>query len=447
MRNLAHHRSLGVALALLLSACTITLKPRRPVEAIGLRLTAVDVSSSHACGITREGEAFCWGTNSNGELGNGSTEFVSGVVRVVGGQRFASISTSFTRTCALTTNGEAYCWGTNPTGAPTRSLKALEESSRGAPVRIAERLELAQIGVGQWHACGLTRDGDAYCWGRADLGSLGSVTEASTTTPVKVAGGHTFSTLSVGEDHTCAITTTGEAFCWGAGGDGRLGHGHGESSVIPVQVAGELRFRSISAGERHTCAIALDGAAYCWGWNGDKQLGAATTEDCGGYPCSTTPLKVDRFHFTAISAGKARTCALANDGEVVCWGDTRPRPQRMADTSDSAIPTPVLSGQRFSTISVASIKACGLASDGDAYCWNTLAGLPVEPLRMPMPRFVTYAIVGAILGGLLGYVSYRTAPDRYGVGAVVSGAGTGAFIGFFIGAGIGFKAFLDALPW
>lgn len=431
-----------------LISCTISIKPRRSAEPLGLRLTAIDVSPSHACGITGDGEAYCWGESSNGQLGNGSTEYVSGVVRVVGGHRFASISTNFTRTCALTTGGEAYCWGTNPTGAPTRSLKALEESSRATPVRVANDLELAQIGVGRWHACGLTKDGKAYCWGRGGLSLLGSPTDSSTTTPVPVGGGHTFSMLSVGDDHTCALTTAGDAYCWGDGADGRLGHGLRESSAIPVKVASELRFRSISAGERHTCAVTTDGVALCWGWNADMQLGVATEERCGSYPCSTKPMSVaNAYRFTTISAGKARTCALTNADAAVCWGDPRPGPERINDTTNPAIPTPVLEGHTFSTVSVSSIKACGLASDGAAYCWNTLAGLPVEPYRMPMPRFVTYAIVGAILGGLLGYVSYRTVPDRYGVGAVLSGAGTGAFIGFFIGAAIGLKAFMDALPW
>jgi alpha-tubulin suppressor-like RCC1 family protein len=437
-----------VAFLLLVGSCAIPINPRCSAEPVGLRLTAIDVSPSHVCGITRDGEAYCWGEASNGQLGNGSTEYVSGPVRVVGGHRFASISTAFTRTCALTTSGEAYCWGINPTGAMTRGLKAFEESSRATPIRVAEGLELTQLGVGQWHACGLTKAGEAYCWGRGELTSLGNVADSSTGTAVKVAGGHSFSMLSLGDDHSCALTTAGEAYCWGAGRDGNLGDGRRESSAIPVKVAGELRFRSISAGERHTCAVAVDGVAYCWGWNADRQLGVATTEYCGSYPCSTTPLRVtDRFRFTTISAGKERTCALTRSGETVCWGDTRPGPQRIGDTTDAAVPTPILKERKFATISVSSIKACGLVSDGDAFCWNTLAGLPVKPYRMPVPRFVTYAIVGAILGGLLGYVSYRLVPDRYGIGAVLGGAGAGAFIGFFIGAAIGFKTFMDALPW
>jgi alpha-tubulin suppressor-like RCC1 family protein len=433
---------------LLVGSCTIPISPRRPAEPVGLRLTAIDVSPSHACGVTRDGEAYCWGEASNGQLGNGSTEYVSGVVRVVGGHRFAAISTAFTRSCALTTAGEAYCWGTNPTSVPTRGLKALEESSRATPVRVAEELDLVQIGVGQWHACGLTKNGDAYCWGRSDLTSLGDAADSSAGAATKVAGGNTFAVLSVGDDHSCALTIAGEAYCWGSGRDGSLGDGRRDSSPIPVKVAAELRFRSISAGERHTCAITVDGIGYCWGWNADSQLGVKTTEHCGYYPCSTTPLRVtDRFRFTTISAGKERTCALTTTGGLVCWGDTRPGPQRITDTTNAAAPTMVLKGHTFSTISVSSSKACGLAREGEAYCWNTLAGLPVEPYRMPMPRFVTYAIIGAFLGGLLGYVSYRTVPDRYGVGAILSGAGVGAFVGFFIGAAIGFKTFMDSLPW
>ncbi|MDQ4080173.1 MAG: hypothetical protein M3125_05385 [Gemmatimonadota bacterium] len=430
----------------LLSACVMSIARESSLEPVGVRLTAVDVSPSHACGISSDGAAFCWGENSNGELGNGSTEYASGIVQVAGGLRFAHISTAFTRTCAVTTRGEGYCWGSNPTGITTRSLKALEESSRGFPVRVAQDLTLAEIHVGPWHACGLTTSGTTYCWGRG--GKLGDGSETNSAAPVLVAGGQLFTTLSVGDDHTCGLISPGDAYCWGDGLHGQLGNGRRERSGIPVAVTGGLRFRSINAGEQHTCGITQQGAAYCWGHNVDTQLGVSTAEECGSYPCSTVPLAVSPgLHFSVVSAGKERTCALTTVGEMVCWGDARPGPERIADTTNPALPRPLFPGQRFSALSVSSSKACGVASGGSAYCWRTLAGLPMEPLRMPVPRFVTFAIAGAILGALCGFVAIRVAPHRYGLSAVFGGAGTGAMLGFGLGAAIGLNAFLDMLPW
>src|SRR5437773_11781124 len=72
------------------------------------------------------------------------------------------------------------------------------------------------IAAGQWHTCGLTTDGAAYCWGRGASGQLGNGSTTDSPNPVAVSGGLTFSALTTGNDHTCGLTTSGAAYCWGS---------------------------------------------------------------------------------------------------------------------------------------------------------------------------------------------------------------------------------------
>ena len=83
-----------------------------------LTFELVSTGLSHTCGVTTDGAAYCWGANDNGELGNGSADMLHHTTpeAVSGGLTFQSLSTQFIHTCGLTIGGEAYCWGGNFAG-------------------------------------------------------------------------------------------------------------------------------------------------------------------------------------------------------------------------------------------------------------------------------------------------------------------------------------------
>src|SRR5436189_6488800 len=88
------------------------------------------------------------------------------------------------------------------------------------------------IAAGQWHTCGLTTDGAAYCWGT--MSPLYPLDEV----PVAIPGGLSFIALASGNAHACAVTTSGAAYCWGLGGDGQFGNGSTtDSADSPIPVA------------------------------------------------------------------------------------------------------------------------------------------------------------------------------------------------------------------
>ena len=166
----------------------------------------------HTCALASNGRATCWGSNDFGELGD-STRVLGAAQpgEVTGGRRFEMISAGSNRTCGVTSGGDAYCWGNNNFGA----LGDGTEERRGGPTEVSGGHDFSAISAGAVHTCALTEDGEAYCWGLNTFGQLGDGTTTNRLEPVAVAGGHTFESIAAGNYGACAVTGAGEVYCWG----------------------------------------------------------------------------------------------------------------------------------------------------------------------------------------------------------------------------------------
>ena len=101
-----------------------------------------------------------------------------------------------------------------------------------------------------------------------------------------MAGDLSFVSLNAGPDQTCGVTSNGQAYCWGIGSEGQLGNGTTLDASTPEPVSGDLEFESLACGGTHTCGVATNGDVYCWGFNDRGQLGNGTTVN------STIPVRV-----------------------------------------------------------------------------------------------------------------------------------------------------------
>jgi alpha-tubulin suppressor-like RCC1 family protein len=329
--------------------------------------------------------------------------------------RFASIGAGHGFSCGLATDGAVYCWGYRwdqwllgfcpdpsyydwfPCGAPV-GLPPSADSVDATPVRLGGNHSFATLSVGWRHACALTADGSAYCWGYAAYAQLGDGRGAlqGTLTPIAVAGDIRFKSISAGDSHTCGVGLDGSAYCWGFGEYGQLGAGlacpsAGEDvCAAPARVAGSLSFREVSTGSASTCGLTTTGAAYCWGQNAWNALGNGTAigpETCGGWlhDCSREPVAVGGEHtFTSIAALAYGACALDTGGTLYCWGDAStgifgpgftPSPSDQCATYPgqcSSTPRAVAGEQQFASLTGSFSNVCAVTTVGTAHCHSAL---------------------------------------------------------------------------
>ena len=385
MANLAWttgpHRSTCVAVLLL---AVLAAGGVAPAQAPPLVLESISAGRDHACGITPQHVAYCWGRNADGELGDpsvtrpclGSSEACSAKpVRVAASVPFASISAGHAFTCAVATSGDAYCWGNNGSG----QLGIGSQTSHNRPVKVSvEGVTFQSISAGDTHACAVTSAGAAWCWGSNAGGKLGlGRAGGGRTAPAAVAGHLVFRAVSAGYYHSCGVTRDGKVYCWGRNDQGEVGSALRTGSPAPVRVAGEAAFRLVQAAAQfdYSCAMDANGAAWCWGADCFNQLGVdSLTEQCGTppMPCSTKPAPVRTGGAVqSVGAAFSHSCALTAAGAVLCWGDNNDGQLGNGNSGDRAVtPGAVVGGQTYRALSVGRELTCAITTQGIPQCWG-----------------------------------------------------------------------------
>lgn len=287
----------------------------------GLSLVSVTLGTTHACGLTATGVAFCWGTNDFGQLGIGSANQPFGPVAVAGNHRFSSLSGGDGRTCGIATDGATFCWGTLD-GLPFDSGPEVcgdvgkfdtRTACARAPLVVGSGSpRLSAIAVGTSHTCGIDGAGTAYCWG-----------SMAGPTPVVVAIGTPLVAIASGAYFSCGLDAEHHAYCWGANNFGSLGDGTTIGRDVPAPVAGGLAFTSLRGGnvERYGgvgglgCGISVDATLYCWG----QLSSAAASPQLTPAPLLTPTQFGSGFMSAAI--GVAHLCGVSVSGLLYCWGN------------------------------------------------------------------------------------------------------------------------------
>ena len=363
--------------------------------------TGIAACRASACTLAR-GHAYCWGDDTDGELGNDISTpapqttpvavdtdgALSGVTltQLVAGNRFS---------CALSTAGAVYCWGAGASG----QLGDGSHSSSDVPVAVTARAgtplhheRVTQIAAGGSSVCGLSATGAVYCWGAGSSGQLGDGSHTSSDVPVTVTAtgtlgkAATVTQIAAGGSSACALSTTGTVYCWGAGSSGQLGDGSHTSSDVPAAVTAragtplhDVQLTQITAGGSSACALSATGTVYCWGAGASGQLGngSHTSSDVPVTVTATrTPLRHVRV--TQIAAGGSSACALSATGAVYCWGaDTSGQLGNGTSTAAQDVPVAVsaspgtpLDNKTVTQIDSGAAFTCALNSAGTAYCWG-----------------------------------------------------------------------------
>ena len=327
-------------------------------------LQAVDVGSTIRVIVT-----------ASNAYGSASATSASTVVVVA---HTSAVSAGFDYSCALSSNGTVKCWGDNSYG----QLGNGTTTDSSIPVQVSGISDATAISAGLDHICALISDGTVECWGDNYYGQLGNGASGNqSSTPVQASGITSATAISAGADHSCALLSGGTVKCWGLNGDGELGNNTTTSSPTPVQVSGLASAIEVSASSYDTCVLISGGTVKCWGDNGAGQLGdgvtnhSGVTKDWSGNDFSPTPVTVSITNASAVSSGGWHSCALVSGGTLECWGENGNGELGNGTTTNSWTPVPVYSSgttplTNVAQVSAGSYHACALISGGTVECWG-----------------------------------------------------------------------------
>lgn len=332
---------------------------------------AIAPAGSATCALAATGEVFCWGAGI--ALGNGTGRQQLRPGRVHADVDFAQLTmrglTCFgcaapEHACALTAGGTAYCWGSNADG----QLGDGTTTHRLAPVRVVGEHNFTSIVAGGRHSCALDRSGVVYCWGGMGAGDLGSQSRNARTVPTPVRDAPAFSAIVAGENHTCGLAA-GQAHCWGTNESGQLGTGSTARHARPRPVSGEFLFTSLAAGGQSVCGVTTDRATVCWGSTYDSRPYTGPTTRA-----TPTPIDVG-VNFVSLALGWTHACGLDDAGAAFCWGDNELGlwgGDRLGNGTTEGRPAPerVVGGLVFRTLAAGEGHTCGITLTGGAYCWG-----------------------------------------------------------------------------
>jgi alpha-tubulin suppressor-like RCC1 family protein len=254
------------------------------VSGLGGTVESFSPGRQHVCAVLTSGNAKCWGDNSSGQLGDGNffDRLVPTLISGLGGL-IASVASGYDHSCAVTILGDAYCWGNNFFGQlgdgtfVEKLIPVPVDGLTGTGTRIAFADEAA---AGEFHTCIRTPSGAAYCWGDNISGQVGNALLGTPhTAPVAVAGlGGPIQRIEAGKAFTCALLNSGGVQCWGENMDGQLGDGSTIDRFSPAGVTGlSTGVSGIGLGDLHACAETTSGFRYCWGDSFYGQLGNGST--------------------------------------------------------------------------------------------------------------------------------------------------------------------------
>lgn len=258
-------------------------------------VTQVSAGAVRTCALDSAGVIRCWGEGLAAFRANSHAFFISRPSQVRTSVRFRQVTVGNTQVCAIDVSDDAYCWGYGygSIGIGARDTScATSTGCIGAlqPERVVGDLKWSQLSAGNGFTCGVTRDARGYCWGDVPNvgglygpnGTLGSGELRGSAAPVAVTGGLYFIAIHAATRHACGLTMDSTAVCWGINSSGQLGIGRVDDAVYrpggrgrypsPQPVAGGQRFTSVTVGES-SCGITIGRELFCWGDNRRGMLG------------------------------------------------------------------------------------------------------------------------------------------------------------------------------
>jgi alpha-tubulin suppressor-like RCC1 family protein len=338
----------------------------------GPRVAEIAAGDFHACALLKDATLRCWGKNTNGQLGDGTTTSTPPKPVVPGLTGVKTVALGGGHSCATIADDTVMCWGENDRGQLGSVVDGAAPQEAHTPVSVG--IQAKEVALGDKHTCALLLDGTVKCWGQGDNGRLGTGATTDEPAPKSVtAFTGAATTIASGASHTCVLVGGGVK-CWGANEDGQLGDGTTNERHDPTDVPGITDATDLALGRHFTCVLHADGSISCWG-KGD--LGQLAAQDTQGRLAPAPSAVTLGNATTRIAAGIDFACALGAGGTLRCWGDNdkgqlgRGAEMTQAPHSDPVLLDPSHCAARLAAASGEQGKfACALLINGDVECWG-----------------------------------------------------------------------------
>ncbi len=340
-------------------------------------IEAMSLGRAHSCALTNEGKVYCWGDNSSGQLGDGTTINRATPTLIKNIEDATSISTQWNHTCALKSDSTVWCWGENIYG----QIGDGTTDNTTVPTLVKNLNNVANISTGHVHTCARLLDKTIRCWGSNDVGELGigQTTQRifSEPQPLSLIG---TKSLDSGKTHNCVITNTNTVLCWGENALGEIGNSpDGEWRVAhqPSPALNLTDVKQISLGLEGSHALKTNGQVYSWGdvagTNPENINHVSTPKSViGPSPSETWLSNIDK-----IASGSSHICAVNTTGTILCWGSNSFGQCGNGTTQGDNLhpfvrnrPSPVMNLGSVSDIAGGGSHTCAKTTDGQIYCWG-----------------------------------------------------------------------------
>ena len=334
------------------------------------------------------------GNNGNNGRPDGDSK-ITPPIREAVVRSFGQIGPGGGHTCALASGGGVNCWGNGVNGRlGNKSNTSLKLPGDPVVDSGGNALDgIVQISGGFSHSCALDSEGGVWCWGNGANGRLGNDASTDKDHAVEVVDGDSSATALTGivqiggaSASPCALTEEGGVVCWGKGNDGHLGNNSNADKDHPVDVvasgtdttplSGIVKI-SQSSASYHTCALTEEGDVVCWGKGGNGQLGNGNNAN-KNHPVAvvtsetvTTPLG----GIVQVTTGANHTCALTDQTGVKCWGKGSNGQLGNKSSTDTNYPVDVVDDNSAPLTGVVQIGTgsgytCALLEAGGVVCWG-----------------------------------------------------------------------------
>ncbi|MFT3692779.1 MAG: hypothetical protein QM831_06540 [Kofleriaceae bacterium] len=310
----------------------------------------VEAGDHGTCGITLDQQLYCWGDNSEHQLGVSSDDPQIAPPIAIGG-KWTSVVLGTTSGCALDTSGQVSCWGHNIVG----QLGTADDLSliSSGPMPVSLPAKVTTLSLSYEHVCALTDGGDIYCWGNNNDGEADPTAPSKAAPPTLVSLPAKGIAIAAGRSHTCAVLADHSLYCWGSNGSGESAQ-PASGDLAPTLVDGT--YLDVQAGRGFSCAIDTDHHAVCWGQNAIGQLGRGSTSG----PAFSPSVVSGSAKYDFLAVGDYGACAWDAPTRVDCWGD-------LAGTGVVATPTR-RPEHTWHTMSVGATHQCGIDTVGSLFC-------------------------------------------------------------------------------